>query len=147
MEALFQYLEELPEAQKGAFLELRDVILANLPKGFQEVMSYGMVSYVVPHDVYPKGYHCNPKDPLPFMGIACRKNYTTVHHLGLYVSPALMDWLKAEYSKHADNSLDVGKGCIRFKKTQSIPLELIAELSRKLSVEAWIQLYESTFKR
>lgn len=140
------YLEELPEERKVAFLKLRNSILDNLPKGFEEQMSYGMLGYVVPHSTYPNGYHCNPKLPLPFINIGSQKNFFALHHLGIYANPKLLDWFTNEYPKHSSLKLDMGKGCIRFKKFDQIPFDLIAELAGKISVEDWIECYETQIK-
>jgi uncharacterized protein YdhG (YjbR/CyaY superfamily) len=141
-----EYLNELPEERKAAFLRLRDCIINNIPKGFEEQMSYGMLGYVVPHSIYPNGYHCNPKLPLPFINIGSQKNFIALHHLGIYANPKLLDWFVSEYPKHCNQKLDMGKGCIRFKKMDQIPFDLIEELARKLSVEDWIKCYETEIK-
>ena len=141
-----EYLNELPEERKTAFLRIRDCILNNIPKGFEEQMSYGMLGYVVPHSIYPNGYHCNPKLPLPFINIGSQKNFLSLHHLGIYANPKLYDWFISEYPKHCNEKLDIGKGCIRFKKMDQIPFDLIEELARKLSVEDWIECYETQIK-
>jgi uncharacterized protein YdhG (YjbR/CyaY superfamily) len=140
------YLNELPEERKSAFLKLRESILKNLPKGFEEEMSYGMLGYVVPHSTYPDGYHCTPKLPLPFMNIASQKNYIALYHMGIYANPELLEWFTSEYPKHSTQKLDMGKGCIRFKKLDQIPFDLIAELAGKISVEDWINCYETQIK-
>lgn len=141
-----EYLDELPEERKTAFLKLRDSILNTLPKGFEEQMSYGMLGYLVPHSIYPGGYHCNPKLPLPFMNIASQKNFIALHHLGIYANPKLLEWFTTEYPKHSSQKLDIGKGCIRFKKLDQIPFDLIAELAGKMTVEDWIECYETQIK-
>jgi len=133
--------------RKEYFAQLRQVILDNLPDGFSEVMSYGMIGYVVPHSLYPDGYHCDPKLPLPFMSIASQKNFVAFYHMGIYAKPELLDWFVAEYPKHVSSKLDMGKSCIRFKKVEQIPYELIAELVRKMTADEWIQLYEANYKR
>jgi len=140
------YLNELPEERKTAFLKLRECILNNIPKGFEEQMSYGMLGYVVPHSIYPNGYHCNPKLPLPFMAIASQKNFIALYHMGIYANPKLLEWFTSEYPKHCSQKLDIGKSCIRFKKPDQIPFELIAELTIKISVEDWIECYETQIK-
>jgi uncharacterized protein YdhG (YjbR/CyaY superfamily) len=140
------YLNELPEERKLAFLKLRNNILKNLPKGFEEQMSYGMLGYVVPHSIYPSGYHCNPKLPLPFISIGSQKNFIVLHHMGIYANPALLEWFTTEYPKHSTLKLDMGKGCIRFKKMDQIPFDLIGELAVKMSVEDWINYYETQIK-
>ena len=138
-----EYIESLPDERKDAVSKLRKVVTENLPKGFSEIMGYGMLGYVVPHSLYPAGYHCNPVDPLPFINIACQKNHIALYHMGLYLDPALLDWFIGEYVKHTKAKPDIGKSCIRFKKPDHIPYELIGELSGKISPEEWIALYET----
>lgn len=142
-----EYLKNLPEDRRKAIEELRKVILENLPKGFKEVMSYGMLGYVVPHSVYPAGYHCNPKQPLPFMCIASQKNFIAFYHMGIYADKKLLDWFVSEYSKQSKTKLDMGKSCIRFKKPEQIPFKLIGELVRKMSAKEWIEIYEKNLKK
>lgn len=141
------YLQEVPEARRVAFSQLRETILANLPEGFEETMSYGMIGYVVPHSRYPAGYHCSPDLPLPFANIASQKNFIALYHSGIYAVPELLDWFVKEYPKHCWRKLDMGKSCIRFKKPEEIPFELIGELMRKMSVDEWILIYEKNVKR
>jgi hypothetical protein len=137
------YLEEIPEERKDAFKKLRETILKNIPKGFVEQMTYGMIGYVVPHSIYPNGYHCTPELPLPFISFASQKNFIAVYHMGIYANPELLNWFVAEYPKHSTQKLDMGKSCIRFKKADQIPFELIAALAQKMSVQEWITCYES----
>lgn len=141
-----QYLDQLPEDRKQTMDRLRKTILDNLPKGFEEGMSYGMIGYVVPHNLYPSGYHCDPKLPLPFISLASQKNFIALYHMGIYASPALYDWFVAEYPKHAKYKLDMGKSCIRFKKPEDIPYELIGQLVSKMTVNEWIATYESQLR-
>ena len=136
-----EYIDCLPEQRKAAIIKLRKTIKANLPKGFEEVMSYGMIGFVVPHSIYSSGYHCNPKLPLPFINLASQKNYIALHHMGVYASKDLLDWFVAE-SEKVPYKLDMGKGCIRFKKTEEIPFELIGELAKKVTVRQWIDIME-----
>ena len=140
------YINELPEDRKPIMQALREAILTNLPEGFQEVMQYGMLSYVVPHSIYPSGYHCTPKLPLPFMSFASQKNFIAVYHMGMYAENSLLDWFTTEYTKHCKTKLDMGKSCIRFKKITDIPVGLIGELASKTTVQEWIDLYEKKFK-
>jgi hypothetical protein len=140
------YIDELPEDRKDVMQKLRKITLDNLPKGFKEVMSYGMLGYVVPHEIYPKGYHCDPKLPLGFFAIASQKNSINIYHMLIYGDPRLKDWFVAEYPKHCKSKLDMGKSCIRFKKMDDIPYDLIAELLTKISVEKWIEIYENALK-
>ncbi len=142
-----EYLESLPEDREKAMKELRSVILKNLPKGFKEEMSYGMIGFVIPHSKYPDGYHCSPELPLPFMNIASQKNFVAVYHMGMYADPKLLEWFTTEYPKHSKQKLDMGKSCIRFKKPELIPFKLIGELASKMTPEAWIKLYEKNYKK
>jgi uncharacterized protein YdhG (YjbR/CyaY superfamily) len=141
-----QYMNELPEDRKSAMTKLRNTILKNLPEGFEETMSYGMVGYVVPHSMYPSGYHCDPKLPLPFMNIASQKNFIAFYHMGIYAIPELLSWFTAEYPKHVKSKPDMGKSCLRFKKEENIPFDLIGELVKKMKPKDWIDLYESMYK-
>ena len=141
------YLAELPEDRKEAMLKLRNVIKDNLPKGFEEQMSYGMLGYVVPHSIYPNGYHCNPKLPLPFINLASQKNFIALYHMGIYANKNLLEWFLAEYPKHFKTKIDMGKSCLRFKKMDDIPFELIGELVKKMSVQDWISIYENAFRK
>lgn len=141
-----QYFQELPEERKEAMLKLRQIIKKNLPEGFEEMMGYGMLGYAVPHSIYPKGYHCDPKQPLPFFGMASQKNSINIYHMGIYADNELYDWFVSEYPKHSKAKLDMGKSCIRFKKPEHIPFELIGELLTKISVLEWITIYEEKFR-
>jgi len=137
------YITQVPEDKKSAIIRLREVILNNIPKGFTETLNYSMIGYVVPHSIYANGYHANPKLPLPFINIAAQKNFIALYHMGLYVDPELLNWFKEEYAKLPINKLDMGKSCIRFKNPDKIPFALIGELVSKMTVQDWIQLYES----
>ena len=141
-----QYLSELPEDRKEAMLKLRNAIKENLPQGFEEVISYGMLGYVVPHSIYPSGYHCDPKLPLPFINLASQKNFIALYHMGIYANKNLESWFVSEYPKHVKTKLDMGKSCIRFKKMEDIPFDFIGELAAKVSVEDWISIYEKAFR-
>ncbi len=140
-----KYIETLAEDRKQVMETLRKVIFKNLPKGFNEEMSYGMIGYVVPLTTFPKGYRCNPKLPLPFINLASQKNFIALHHLGVYADKKLLNWFTIEYPKHSKTKLDMGKGCIRFKNIKAIPFELIGELASKITVKDWIEIAESTF--
>lgn len=142
-----QYINEAPEDRREALQKLREVILSNLPKGFQEGMQYGMIGYAVPHDIYPAGYHCDPKILLPFMSFASQKNSINFYHMGIYAKKELYDWFVAEFPKHSKKKLDMGKSCMRFKKVEDIPFELLGELSQKITPEEWIEIYEAAFKK
>ncbi len=141
-----EYIASLHEDRKEALTKLRKEIKKNLPKGFEECMSYGMIGYVVPHKIYPDGYHCTPELPLPFMAIASQKNFVALYHMGMYGDAKLMDWFIGEYSKMITTKIDMGKSCIRFKKMDQIPYTLIGELASKITVKDWIGQYESLHK-
>jgi uncharacterized protein YdhG (YjbR/CyaY superfamily) len=142
-----QYIAELPEDRKEVMQKLRETVQKNLPKGFEETMQYGMISYVVPHSIYPDGYHCKPTDALPFMSIASQKNHIGFYHMGVYSDPELMKWLTEQYPKYAKGKLDMGKSCIRFKNPKNIPFELLGTFAKKMTVAEWIAKYESVLKR
>ena len=141
------YIEQLSEDRKEAIEKLRQVVLDNIPEGFEETISYGMIGYVVPHSIYPGGYHVAPKLPLPFMNIASQKSHIAVYHSGVYANEDLNKWFQEEYAKRVKTKLNMGKSCIRFKKPTHIPYDLIGELAGKLTVQQWIDMYESQIKR
>jgi hypothetical protein len=141
------YLANLPEDRRDSFDNIRKAILTNLPEGFEECINYGMIGYVVPHSIYPSGYHCDTKLPLPFMNIANQKNFIAFYHMGIYGNPDLMSWFVNEYPKHSKAKLDMGKSCVRFKKMNEIPFELIGELIKKMSVADWVNQYESLYRK
>lgn len=137
------YLESLPEDRKPVMQAMMKTIKAALPPGFEEVMSYGMIGYVVPHSLYPSGYHCDAKLPLPFINLASQKNFIALYHMGLYASNELMDWFQEQWPKYSSKKLDMGKSCIRFKKPEDVPMELISLLCSKMTVKQWVERYES----
>ncbi len=142
-----QYIAELPDDRREVITKLRQVVLKNIPNGFEEQMSYGMLGYVVPLSIYPKGYHCSPYLPLPFFSIASQKNSINIYHMMIYADKNLYDWFVNEYPKYCKSKLDMGKSCIRFKKMNDIPYDLIGLLISKISVAQWIEKYESVFKK
>jgi len=105
-----------------------------------------MIGYVVPHALYPKGYHCKPADPLPFINLASQKNFIAVYHMGLYADPDLMKWFTHSFPKYSTQKLDLGKSCIRFKKADQIPYQLLGALAEKMTPKQWIELYEKQFR-
>lgn len=137
-----EYLHLLPKERLLPMQKLREVIIKYIPVGFEETMSYGMIGYVVPHSLYPEGYHCNPNLPLPFINIASQKKFIAFYHGGIYADKNLLNWFIEEFPKHSKLKLDMGKSCVRFKKIDQIPFELIGELVKKISVEDWIKTYE-----
>ena len=139
-----EYLKELPEDRREAIEAIRAVILANLHKGYEECMSYGMIGYVVPHSLYPKGYQCNPKLPLPFVNLASQKNHMALYLMCCYGDPKLKAWLEKGW-KDAGKKFDMGGGCLRFKKLEDVPLEVIGQLVASLPVADYIRRIEEVF--
>jgi len=144
-QSVVEYISQVPDNQHEAILTLRKIILENIPEGFVEQMSYGMIGYVVPHSIYPDGYKCDRKLPLPFLNLAAQKNFIALYHMGIYTKPELLNWFTNEYPKHSKLKLDMGKGCIRFKNLSQIPYALIGELVQKMDVADWITHYESSY--
>ena len=141
-----EYIESLDDDRKKIIKKLRSVIKKKLPKGFKEEMNYGMIGYVVPHKIFPEGYHCDPKLPLPFLNIANQKNFIGFYHMGLYSMPKLLKWFQDEFPKRSSRKLDMGKSCVRFKHFDDIPYDLLGELVAKVSVEEWIEFYQKSRK-
>ncbi|MDQ0783042.1 DUF1801 domain-containing protein [Chryseobacterium sp. W4I1] len=146
-DSVTDYISKIPEERQEVFKKIFDTVNENLPQGFKENVSYGMVGWAVPLETYPAGYHCAPGSPLPFMGLASQKNFIAFYHMGMYADPELLNWFVAEYPKYSKRKLDMGKSCVRFKKMDDIPFELIAEVSKKMTVEDWINIYEAQFKK
>jgi uncharacterized protein YdhG (YjbR/CyaY superfamily) len=142
-----EYLNLVSNEKREAMLELRKIIKNHIPKGFEECLNYGMIGYVVPHKLYPEGYHCDKNLPLPFVSIAAQKNFIAIYHMGIYANTTLLDWFTTEHAKRVKTKLDMGKSCIRYKKPETIPFDLIAELMEKITVEQWIEMYESAFRK
>ena len=147
VQSINEYLNQLPEDKAEAVKKLHQLIIQTMPKGFEACMNYGMIGYVVPHQIYPQGYHCDPKLPLPFMSLAAQKNAISFYHMGIYADENLMNWFKEEYAKLVKTKLDMGKSCIRLKKPDQIPFDLIKQLVSKMTPKDWIQLYEQQLKK
>ncbi len=145
MQTVQEYISSLPTDRQIVIQKLRETIINSLPQGFEETISYGMIGYVVPLSIYPAGYHCDPKLPLPFINLASQKNFVALYHMGIYADDNLLNWFTNEYPKYCKTKLDMGKSCIRFKKMEDIPYQLIAELCSKISVEKWIEAYTEKF--
>lgn len=141
------YYGALPAERKPIMEALRKAIKKSIPKGFEEVIQYGMPGWVVPLSIYPPGYHCTPNTPLPFLGLASQKSHIGFYHMGVYADPKLLGWFTAEWKKRVPHKLDMGKSCVRFKKPEQVPVELIADLCKKMTVKDWVALYESRFKK
>lgn len=142
-----EYMRELPEDRREAMQQLRDCIKKNASPELSECMSYGMIGYVIPHSVYPDGYHCDPKLPLPFISVASQKNFIAFYHMGMYADETLLNWFTTEFPKHSKAKLDMGKSCVRFKKMNEIPFELLGALVAKMSAAQWIATYERLYKK
>ena len=141
------YINSLASDRKKTITQLINVIEQNIPKGFEKAMNYGMPSFVIPHSIYPDGYHCDNKLPLPFISISNLKSSISLHHMGLYANSELLNWFQSEHPKHSKTKLDMGKGCIKFKKFNEIPYKLIGILSKRMTVKNWIDTYEQNIKR
>ena len=144
---ILEYKKNVPEDKKDVFDKLMKTVRENIPKGFSEELSYGIPAWVVPHSLYPKGYHCSPELPLPFVSIASQKNFIALYHMGIYATTELLDWFMKEYPKHSKRKLDMGKSCVRFKKMDEIPFELIGKLMQKMTPKDWIGKYEGALQR
>lgn len=138
------YISQLPEDKKEAIIKLRKVVLENIPKGFEECLNYNTISYVIPHKLYPAGYHCQPELPVPFVSIAAQKNFVAFYHMGIYAMPQLLKWFTQEFPKHSTAKLDMGKSCTRFKNPEKIPFALMGELMQKVTANEWIDFYQKS---
>jgi uncharacterized protein YdhG (YjbR/CyaY superfamily) len=142
-----EYLESMDPKWKDLIGKLKKSLEENLPEGFEETMSYGMIGFVVPHSIYPKGYHVNPKEPLPFISLAAQKNNVSLYHMGIYDDEGLLDWFNERYMKDIGRKPNIGKSCIRFKKESDVPYQLLEDLFQKISVEDHIKSYEESMKK
>lgn len=140
---LEQYIESIDEKWRSGFEELCSSVIENIPDGFEIGFQHGMPCFQVPLESYPKGYHVDGA-PLPFISIAAQKRHLAVYHMGLYRDENLYEWFIKEYPKYMTSKLNMGKSCIRFTSAKNIPYDLIGELSSKMTVDDWIQLYESS---
>ena len=147
VKSIEEYLDQLTDDRKEVVNKLRTIVCENLPVDFQETISYNMIGFVVPKNIYSKGYHVDPSIPLPFLNIASQKNHIAIYHMGLYLFPDILDWFKNEYAKRVKTKLDMGKGCIRFKNLNNIPYDLIKELCQKISVDDYVKKYEQAILR
>jgi len=145
MQTIEQFIAQLPEERQQPIAQLVATITKHLPQGFEVTADNGFINFVVPHSLYPKGYHCKPQQPLPFVALASQKNFISLYHMGIYADKALLDWFVADYPNHSTAKLDMGKSCIRFKKTTNIPFDLIGTLMEKMNPQQWIALYEESF--
>jgi uncharacterized protein YdhG (YjbR/CyaY superfamily) len=142
-----EYIDNISEDRRDVFLQVLESIRRGIPADYEECISYGMIGFVVPQSFYPKGYHCDPNLPLPFISIANQKNSINLYHMGIYADPNLLQWFVTEYKHLTKYKLDMGKSCIRFNPKKEIPYSLIQDLCSKISVKNWIELYESAFRK
>lgn len=140
-----EYIATLPEDRQDVIIKLRKTILENLPEGFEEQMSYGMIGYVVPLSIFPEGYHAKKGEPLPFIALASQKDHIALYHMGMYGSD-VEEWFRKEYGKRVPTKLDMGKSCIRLRNPKTIPFDLIAELCQKITVQEHISNYSNVIK-
>lgn len=141
------YLADVPADRQEAFTRLIDLFDEQVPSDFERCMQYNMPAWNVSLDTYPNGYHCTPNTPLPFLNLANRKGYLAIYHMGIYADPDLLAWWKDAYPQHARYKLDMGKSCIRLKRMDDIPYDLIAELATKMTAQDWIDRYEASIKK
>jgi uncharacterized protein YdhG (YjbR/CyaY superfamily) len=137
-----EYLAGLPEDRRAAISAVREVILANLPEGYAEQMQYGMIGYVVPHSIHPAGYHCDPKQPLPFAGLGSQKSHVALHLMCVYLDEELRRWFEEAYAA-SGKKLDMGKACLRFKKQEDVALEVLGQLIARVPVDAYIARHQA----
>jgi hypothetical protein len=135
------YLGELPAERRAVIQAVRDVVLKNLDKGYEEGMQYGMIGWYVPHKLYPPGYHCDSKQPLPFAGLAAQKNACSLYLMGMYMSEPDVRWFREAWAR-TGKKLDMGKSCVRFKKLEDLPIDLIGQAFKRFPAKRYIALYE-----
>ncbi|MCL4220984.1 MAG: DUF1801 domain-containing protein [Phycisphaerales bacterium] len=140
-----QYLAELPEDRRATMIALRQVFLEKLPEGYVEGMAYGMIGYHVPHSTYPAGYHCDPRQPLPFAGLAAQKNHYSLYLFCIYGSQEFTARFRERWEA-TGRKLDMGKGCVRFKRLEDVPLEVVGEAIGSVPVDTFIALYEQNLR-
>ena len=138
------YISQLEPDRAIIITKLINIFSKNLPKGFKKQINYNMPSFVVPHSIYPDGYHCDSNLPLPFISLASQKHFIAIYHMGIYSDNKLLKWFQDEYKKEMTTKLDMGKCCIRFKNMKTIPFNLIEQLATKINVDEWINMYSAT---
>jgi len=140
-----KYLAELPAERRQAIGEIRKTILKHLPAGYAEGMQYGMIGYFVPHSVYPAGYHCDPKQPLPYAALASQMNYISIYLMCIYGDPEHQKWFREAWAK-TGKKLNMGKSCVRIRKLDELPLDVIGQAIKRVPVKRFIEFYESAIK-
>ena len=142
-----EYIDQLPSDRQEIMKRLRAAVLEHLPEGLEEIMLYGIICYVIPHSLYPKGYHVDPKLPLMMLAIASQKNHIALYYVGVYTFPPVHAWFLEAYAQVMGKKPDIGKSCIRFRPTANIPYELLGELCGKVSVSEYIRAYEQILEK
>lgn len=140
-----EYLASLPEDRRAAIAAVREVILNHLPKGYEEGMQYGMIGYYVPHSVFPAGYHCDPKQPLPFASLAAQKNHMALYLMCIYGDAKLRRWFESA-CEGSGKKLDMGQCCVRFKKLEDLPLDVVGKTIARVPVADYVARYEQTLQ-
>lgn len=138
------YISQIDDKWRDSFVQLSEIVQNHIPDGFESVLQYGGISFVVPLSTYPQGYHVTPNTPLPFISIIAQKKHLSLYHMGVYSDPELLHWFQEEYAKQVPTKLNMGKSCIRFTNPSKIPYSLIGELVEKMTVTDWIQRYEAS---
>jgi len=141
---VIEYIQQIPHDKQSDFIKLIEVILNNIPEGFEECIIYNMPSWVVPHSIYPQGYHCDPSKPLPFLSLGVQKNFIGFYHMGIYAKPELLKWFQDQWAVECKTKLDMGKSCVRLKK--EIPFSLLEELLRRMSLSDVIEIFSKVSK-
>jgi hypothetical protein len=149
VKSVAEYLASLPADRRAAISAVRDVVRKNLDSGYEEGIQYGMIGYYIPHRVFPAGYHCDPKQPIPFAALASQKNHMAVYLMGSYCGrpegpngeTADTLWLRDAWSR-TGKKLDMGKACIRFTKLDSLPLDVIGEAIRRIPAKTYLARYQ-----
>lgn len=144
---ILDYIESIDSKFKEGYKKLLELIMTNIPDGFELQMQYNMPSFVVPFNLFPQGYHCEPALPLPFLSLGVTKHHIGVYHMGIYANPKLLKWFENEYQKIVPTKLDMGKSCIRLKNVKNIPYDLMGELAASMTPEQWIELYQNNIGR
>ena len=139
------YLAGLPKDRREALQAVREVILDHLPKGYEEGMQYGMIGYYVPHSVYAAGYHCDPRQPVPFAGLASQKNHMSLYLMCIYGDQEQLEWFRDAWDR-SGQKLDMGKSCIRFRKVEDVPLKVIGQAVKRVPVRKFLAHYEANVK-
>ena len=140
-----EYLAGLPEERRRTVAAVRDVIRKNLPEGYEEGMQYGMIGYYIPHSIFPEGYHCDPAQPLPYACLASQKNHMALYLMCVYGDQGTRAWFEKAY-RATGKKLDMGQSCVRFKKLEDLPLEVIGQAVAKIPLDKYLARYKELRK-